>query len=123
MTGTLTFVIIPKATTNSTSSASLAASAASAASAATPAATGMPGSTPGVPACPASSASTGYMANNVPCGPSMASEASTNQVNNNDAQQLRKANSVEVGEQVVSASLYTYLLKIRLNGSMRRSLH
>ena len=124
MTGTLTFVIIPKATTNSTSSASLAASAATpAASAATPAATGMPGSIPGVPACPASSASTGYMANNVPCGPSMASEASTNQVNNNDAQQLRKANSVEVGEQVVSASLYTYLLKIRLNGPMRRSLH
>ena len=99
MTGTLTFVIIPKATTNSTSSASLAASAAPAA---TPAAPGMPGSTPGAPACPASSASTGYMANNVPCGPSMASEASTNQVNNNDAQQLRKANSVEVGEQVVS---------------------
>merc|ERR1719458_1808115 len=54
MTGTLTFVIIPKATTNSTSSASLAASAASAA---TPAAPGMPGSTPGPPACPASSAS------------------------------------------------------------------
>ena len=99
MTGTLTFVIIPKATTNSTSSASLAASAA------TPAAPGMPGSTPVVPACPVPSASTGSMANNVPCGPSMASEASTNQVNNNDAQQLRKANSVEVGEQVVSASL------------------
>ena len=49
------------------------------------------------------------MANNVPCGPSMASEASTNQVNNNDAQQLRKANSVEVGEQVVSASLVKFI--------------
>ena len=94
MTGTLTFVIIPKAT-----SATPATSAATGASASSSGST-MPPQAAAVSGGVGATASLHTPANNVYA----VSEASTNQANNNDAQQAvtRKANS-EAGEQVVSA--------------------
>ena len=92
MTGTLTFVIIPKAP-------SVAATGASATSAASTASTVPPQAAVAGPAAVGSTASLHTASNNAYA----VSEASTNQANNNDAQQAvtRKANS-EAGEQVVS---------------------
>ena len=92
MTGTLTFVIIPKAP-------SVAATGASATSAASTASTVPPQAAAVGPAAVGSTASLHTASNNAYA----VSEASTNQANNNDAQQAvtRKANS-EAGEQVVS---------------------
>ena len=89
MTGTLTFVIIPKAPSVAATGASSSASTAST----------FPPQAAAGPAAVGSTASLHTASNNAYA----VSEASTNQANNNDAQQAvtRKANS-EAGEQVVS---------------------